>query len=134
MNVNRKGVKGLLKVLDDLNDKGYYCFPAFDDHSPVDLIVMDPAGATSRIQVKYRSKEARGTYRKYVVPANSVVNGVKIGIDKTLIDGWAVYLADDDKILYIPADQIPGSCITVTPDSRFDWSLNNNAAGLHDYL
>jgi len=56
MDVNQKGVKGLIKVIDDLQDKGAYCFTAFDDHSPVDIIALLKNGKTVRLQVKYRSR------------------------------------------------------------------------------
>jgi hypothetical protein len=101
MNVNQKGVKGLIRVIDDLQDKGYYVFPAFDDHSPVDLIALSSTGQTFRLQVKYRQKIARQKAERYELTASSVVNGKKVLIDKTLIDGWAVYLEDAGKVVYI---------------------------------
>jgi hypothetical protein len=101
MNVNQKGVKGLIKVIDDLTDQGFYTFPAFDDHSPIDLIAVDVAGLVYRLQVKYRTKESRKKISRYGIQATSVVNGKKVPIDRSLIDGWAVYLADDNKIAYI---------------------------------
>lgn len=103
MNVNQKGVSGLIKVLDDLQSKGFYTFPAFDDHSPVDLIAMNGEGRPFRLQVKYRTKNAKG---KYELPASSVVNKKRIPIDMSLIDGWAVYLSDHGKVAYIPKSKM----------------------------
>lgn len=108
MNVNQKGVKGLIKVIDDLQDKGYFTFTAFDDHSPVDLIAMSPTGQTYRLQVKFRHRIARQKTEKYELTASSVVNGKKVFINKELIDGWAVYLADAGKVVYISKDQLGG--------------------------
>lgn len=101
MDVNRKGVRGLIKVIDDLQTKGYYVFPAFDDHSPVDLIAMCPRGSCYRIQIKYREKDKHKKAERYEVRTSSVVNGKRVENDRNLIDGWAVYLADAKKIVYI---------------------------------
>ena len=109
MNTNEKGVCGLIKVIDNLQSNSYYVFNAFDDHSPVDLIAMDKTGKTFRIQIKYRQatvKKHKGN--TYNLAAYSVVNSKKIEIDRTLIDGWAVYMADDDKVVYIPVKCMEG--------------------------
>ena len=100
MNVNQKGNTGLLKVMSDLYDKGYHCFTPFDDFSPVDLIAMDKQGNIKRLQVKYRSLlPSKGTYE---LAGRSMVNGKSVNIDKSLIDGWAVYLEEEQKVTYLP--------------------------------
>ena len=99
MNVNEKGNIGLIKVMADLYNKGYHCFTPFDDHSPVDLITLDKIGNVRRLQVKYRSLDKKRNH--YELSARSVVNGKVIPIDRSLIDGWAVYLADEDKVVYL---------------------------------
>lgn len=100
MNVNEKGNVGLIKVMADLYDKGFHCFTPFDDFSPVDLIAMDKQGKIRRLQVKYRSLlPSKG---KYEIAARSMVNGKSVGIDKNLIDGWAVYLEEEAKVTYLP--------------------------------
>ncbi len=120
MNVNEKGVKGLLKVMDDLQDKGYYTFPAFDDHSPVDLIALSPDGKTYRLQVKYRTKDARKKSEKYCVYASSVVSGKRIPIDRNMIDGWAVYLSDSNTIKYIQVKLFDGqNSLTIDPKKNY---------------
>ncbi len=106
MNVNQKGNIGLIKVMADLYSKGYHCFTPFDDHSPVDLIAMDETGFCKRLQVKYRSLDEKR--QRYELSARSVVNGKVIPIDRTLIDGWAVYLADEDLVIYISIDLMEG--------------------------
>ena len=87
MNVNEKGVKGLIKVIDNLQENGYYVFPAFDDHSPIDLIAVDREGKSYQLQVKYRERDPRKKSEKYDIQATSVVNGKKIPIDRSMIDG-----------------------------------------------
>ena len=120
MNVNEKGVKGLLKVMDDLQEKGYYIFPAFDDHSPVDLIALAKSGKTYRLQVKYRTRDPRKISEKYDVYASSVVNGKRISIDRTIIDGWAIYLSNSEKVVYINVDLFEGkNCLTIDPKKDY---------------
>ena len=87
--------------MDDLSDQGFYIFPAFDDHSPIDLIAVDVNGHSYRLQVKYRTKDPRKKTNRYGIQATSVINGKKVSIDRSMIDGWAIYLADDKKIAYI---------------------------------
>ncbi|NBX97473.1 hypothetical protein EBQ81_01215 [bacterium] len=94
MNVNQKGVKGLIKVIDNLQDQGFYCFPAFDDHSPVDLIALSEDGKTYRLQIKYRGLDT-------TLYTSSVVNGKRVDVNRDLIDGWAVYLSTENKVVYI---------------------------------
>ena len=96
MNVNQKGIIGLTQVIADLTKKGYECFIPVHDYSAVDLIVMK-AGVTKRLQVKYRE------FKNGVadIGFNSVVNGKKIPIDLSLIDGWAIYFATVDKVGYV---------------------------------
>jgi len=116
MNVNEKGNIGLIKVIADLYSKGYHCFTPFDDHSPVDLISLDSTGQIRRLQVKYRSlSEKRNSYE---LSARSVVNGKTIPIDRNLIDGWAVYLSDADKVVYISIDIMNGKGVHyIKPDN-----------------
>ena len=106
MNVNEKGNIGLIKVIADLYSKGYHCFTPFDDHSPVDLITLDKTGNIKRLQVKYRSINEKRKH--YELSARSVVNGKTIPIDRNLIDGWAVYLSDEDKVVYLSLDIMEG--------------------------
>jgi hypothetical protein len=106
MNVNEKGNIGLIKVMADLYSKGYHCFTPFDDHSPVDLISLDNTGKARRLQVKYRSLNKNRNH--YEISARSVVNGKTIPIDRNLIDGWAIYLADIDTVVYMPISKMDG--------------------------
>jgi len=127
MNTNTKGVKGLIKVIDDLQDNGYYTFTAFDDHSPVDLIALDNAGNTYRLQIKYRSATEKLRGRKYNLSATTVVNGKKLDIDRNLIDGWAVYLAEDNKVVYIHKSKLEGQrSLALDPNEEYgrlaEWS------------
>ena len=116
MNVNEKGVKGLLKVMDDLHDKNYYTFPAFDDHSPVDLIALSKDGKTFRLQVKFKTKDPRKKTEKYDIYASTVIGGKRIPIDRNMIDGWAVYLSDSKKVVYISIDHFEGkNSLTIDP-------------------
>lgn len=121
MNVNQKGVKGLIRVIDDLVDRGWYAFPAFDDHSPVDLVAMSPSGKIARLQIKYREKIAvNKTKESYIIEARSVVNGKSTPIDRSLIDGWALYMADRKEVIYISVDTMGDrNSITVDPTKNY---------------
>lgn len=101
MNTNKKGSTGLIKVIDDLQTKGYFCFFPFDDHSPIDLIAVNDEGKVYRLQVKYRGSD-------YTLQAYSVINGIKTPINRDLIDGWACYLSLDNKVVYISTTFMSG--------------------------
>jgi PD-(D/E)XK endonuclease len=102
MNVNEKGAIGLIEVIRDLTKKGFECFTPIHDYSRVDLIVMNGNWKPIRLQVKYRT-----TYRNSIgVGFNSVVNGKKIPMDLSAIDGWAIYCPEIDKVVYVHKDEI----------------------------
>ena len=105
MNVNEKGNLGLIKVIGDLYSKGFTAFTPFDDYNPVDCIALDNNGKVFRLQVKYRSP---GRGDKYEIAASSVVNGKGVAINRNLIDCWAVYLSDIDKVVYMPVSVMKG--------------------------
>ena len=105
MDVNRKGVKGLIKVIDDLQDQGYYTFPAFDDHSPIDLVAISPLGEIFRLQIKYREMNPKKKNR-YEFATSSVVNGKRVEMDRKMIDGWAVYLKEHNTVVYVSKDEM----------------------------
>lgn len=109
MNTNEKGVKGLTKVIDDLIDRGYEIFLPFGDYSSVDLIAVK-GSKTVRLQVKYRSVNRKGWEGLIHIPFYNVVNSKEVAIDMDLIDGWAVYVPDVDKVLYISKKHLDGSC------------------------
>jgi PD-(D/E)XK endonuclease len=102
MNVNEKGAVGLIEVIRDLAKKGYECFTPIHDYSKVDLIVLDSTSQTFKIQVKYRT-----TFRnKIEVGFNSVVNGKKVPMDLSAIDGWAIYCPELDKVVYVHKNEV----------------------------
>lgn len=128
MNTNTKGVKGLIKVIDNLQELGYYNFLPFDDHSPVDLIAMSKEGQTYRLQIKYRSLIKRKKSQRYGIKASSVVNGKVVMINRDLIDGWAVYLEEHKKVVYIQKSVLEGKQdFTINPETDYgtlaEWSM-----------
>jgi hypothetical protein len=104
MNVNEKGNIGLIEVIRDLTKKGYECFTPLHDYSAVDLIVMDKNYNVKKLQVKYRQVDSR--INSVEIPFSTVVNGKKIPIDLSAIDGWAVYIPDVDSVCYFNKEQI----------------------------
>lgn len=126
MNVNQKGVKGLLKVIEDLHEKDFYTYIPFDDHSPIDLIAVNKKGKSYRLQIKYRHKDPRKTIERYDLRASSNVNGKRVPIDRNMIDGWAIYLADSKKVVYLDKSLLENKkCFSVDPDVDYgdieDW-------------
>lgn len=120
MNVNEKGVSGLIKVIDDLQSKGIYTFTAFDDHSPVDLIALLPNGRTARLQVKYRTRMKNKVSERYELHASSVINGKRVPIDRSMIDGWAIYLEERKTVVYISCELVDGKCgLVIDPDKQY---------------
>jgi hypothetical protein len=102
MNVNQKGSIGLIEVIRDLTKKGYECFTPLHDYSAVDLIIMNKEFQMKRIQIKYREF----TSNTATVEFCSVVNGKRIPIDLSAIDGWAVYLPEVETVCYVSKSMI----------------------------
>lgn len=103
MNVNEKGNIGLIEVIRDLSRKGYECFTPFHDYSAVDLIAMNSKHEVKRLQIKYRE-----FIEDLVdIPLSSVVNGKKVPIDLSAVDGYAVYIPSVDSVCYISKYMIP---------------------------
>jgi len=107
MNVNQKGNIGLIKTMECLYEQGFYCYPAFDDYSPVDLIAMAADGKTYRLQVKYRAESANQE-RYYEIHFSSVVNGKRVRINESLVDAWAIYMAERDEVVFLPVEEVRG--------------------------
>jgi hypothetical protein len=105
MNVNEKGNLGLIKVIADLYSKGFTAFTPFDDYNPVDCIAMNKEGKSFRLQVKYRSP---GRGDRYEISAQSMVNGKAVPINRSLIDYWAIYMADIDQVIYMSVSAMEG--------------------------
>jgi hypothetical protein len=101
MNVNEKGVIGLIEVIRDLTKKGYECFTPIHDYSAVDLIAIKGCD-TYRLQVKYRTL-SRGSI---LVDLFSKVNGKSVPIDCNVIDGWAVYCPEVDSVVYVSKHEV----------------------------
>ena len=120
MNTNQKGVTGLIKVIGDLQTKCWFCFPAFDDHSPIDLVSVNKTGQVRRLQIKYRTAQEKKNGPKYSIDTDTVINGKRVPIDRSMIDGWAVYLADHQKVVYIDINTLTNqSSLTFGPDDLF---------------
>lgn len=103
MNVNEKGLTGLIEVIRDLTRKGYECFTPFNDFSAVDLIIMNKEYQTIRLQVKYRAFDKS---EQIQLELFSIVNGKKIPINRSAIDAYAIYIPDVDCVCYYPITDI----------------------------
>jgi len=103
MNVNQKGVIGLIEVIRDLAKNGYECFTPIHDYSPVDLIVLNKDYNPIRIQVKYKTADDKGVVE---IQHYTMVNGKRVRINHSAIDGWAIYCPDVDSVIYISKHEI----------------------------
>jgi len=103
-NVNQKGVIGLVKVTADLVTRGFEVFTPISDACPVDLIAANDAMTLRRIQVKYREPSARD--HVLFVSLDSVVNGRRVPINLSLLDGWAIYCPQTEKVYYVRRDAV----------------------------
>lgn len=103
MNVNQKGVVGLVKVMSDLVSKQYEVFTPTSDFSPVDLVVASSAMELRRMQVKYREPDKQNAL---FVSLDSVVNGHRVPVDLSKIDCWAIYCPQTDEVYYVLREEI----------------------------
>lgn len=104
MTVNHKGHLAELKVILDLVEKGYEVFKPLNDFSAVDLIAMEPrSGKLARLQIKHRTVSK---YNSVSIECHSVVNGVRIPINRDLIDGWAIYCPQYPHICYVGSHEV----------------------------
>lgn len=106
LTVNQKGMIAEAKILAHLQSLGFEVFLPFSDFSPIDMIVCNEHGEVKRLQVKYRSEDGRSKNR-IIISMKTVVNGKARPVDRSLIDGYAVYSPDLDKIIYIPISLLP---------------------------
>lgn len=113
LTTNQKGTIGLVKVITDLTVRGYETFTPTSDASPVDVVVADSSFSIKRLQVKYREPCTQSSVPLLVIGAFSVVNGKKIPIDLSKIDGWAVYSPLTDKVYYIPVQYLTTTTLRV---------------------
>lgn len=133
MNVNEKGAMGLIEVIRDLTKKGYECFTPIHDYSRVDLIALDINKNPLRLQVKYRTR-----FRNNIeIGFHTVVNGKKVPIDLSAIDGWAVYCPEIDKVVYVSKHEVDldrgGFCFKLEVGKRDIPSTGIKYLQYHEY-
>lgn len=106
LTTNEKGAIGVAMTTADLVSRRYYVFLPVDGSYPVDLIVGDAAMRLCRLQVKYRD----GSDGRLAIRQSSVVNGVRVPIDRAKIDGWAVYCPQSRFVYYVPLRAVSEAC------------------------
>ena len=106
MDTNKKGNIGLVKVLDNLVENGYFCFLPITDTTIVDLVVSNEDMKLKKFQVKYKKLEKKSTC--ICLSSQRVVDRKKVNTDLSLIDYFAVYCPDNKKIYYIPTTLFNG--------------------------
>jgi hypothetical protein len=117
LTVNQKGVIGLVRVMADLVTRRYEVFTPTSDASPVDLILANSTMSLRRLQVKYRELHQRPRMRAdtkvLTVDLASIVNGKRIPIDRSKIDGLGIYCPYSDQVYYVRTDEVSGVMIRI---------------------
>lgn len=107
-----KGSIGLAAVIHSLISDGFEVFLPFDGASSVDLIVGNNEMVLKRLQVKYRTLQPNNTFG---VSFQSIVNGKRVNINRSKIDGYAIYC--DGSVYFLPKEEFVNN-------THFTLSLN----------
>jgi hypothetical protein len=102
MDTNKKGNIGLIKVIDNLVENGYFPFLPFSDTTVVDLILSNEKMELKKFQVKYKKLEKNSTCIN--LTTQRVVDRKKVDTDLSLFDYYAVYCPNNNKIYYVPTN------------------------------
>ncbi len=120
-----KGDIGVGYVIADLLSKGIQVCLPISEHQPFDLIGVYPDGSLKKFSVKYR-KVNRGNIQVKLESSYSDSKGVHIKpIDKSMIDGIAIYCPDTNKVYYTNHNN---SNATIT--LRIEKAKNNQTKGV----
>ncbi len=108
-----------LKVMSDLASKDYHIFCQIGGKAPFDIIAYKD-GKTIRISVKSISTDIKKS-GKYVAELRRVRSNTKTTavykIEKNDFDIMAIYIAKEDKIVYLKIDTVIGrSSINIEPN------------------
>lgn len=109
MDTNQKGDIGLAKVIADATGKGYLCFVPLSPHTAIDLILVSKEGGNRRIQVKYSSMVGGAINVRMQTTTCDGKRTYQNTTDKSLIDLFAVYCPELDKVLYLDTSKIDPS-------------------------
>ena len=91
-------------VIADLARHGFVSCLPMSEHLPFDIVVVTPDGCLSRVQVKYASKK-NNVFSLPLVSCYAYSKGcVTKKIDRTMVDGWAIYCPDDNLVVYVGID------------------------------
>ena len=99
MDTNKKGNIGLIKIIDDLVENGFFPFLPFTDTTIVDLIISNENMDLKKIQVKYKKIDK---FACIDLTTQRVVDRKKVDTDLTKFDYYAVYCPDNKKTYYVP--------------------------------
>lgn len=107
-NPNKKGTLGEIAVCKNLFQLGFSVFIEFGNHSKVDLIVLDEAYKTYKLQIKaIKSKNEVVTVYSLKTCLNPKYNSV---YTKEQVDIFAIYVVDQDLVFYVSAGEILKNC------------------------
>jgi hypothetical protein len=132
---NKRGTFGEISVIKDLTSKGYEVFSEVGSSSKIDLIIVDKNYKMHRIQVK-TSYKVKNSATLYLVK-KCIVKKYNYTYSSDVIDIFALYVIDEDKILYISAKEALDSGRKSRMNFYFGKTKNNQTKKVNnaeDYL
>lgn len=111
-----KGDLGVLKAQLDLYEQGCAILMPLTEHESFDLVAYKE-GAFKRIQVKYRSLNAKGVLEATLASAWADKHGThRTVVDRAQIDIYCVYCPETDECYYFDINQVGGTVsLRITP-------------------
>ncbi len=106
MDTNKKGNIGLVKLLDKIVENGFFPFLPLTDTTIVDVVVGNDKMCLKRFQIKYKKLEKNDTCIN--LTSQRVVDRKKVDTDLSLIDYFAVFCPNNNKVYYVPTSEFNG--------------------------
>ncbi len=101
MNSNDKGNIGYAMVIADVVKRGYFIFTPFADTTCVDMVIGNDKMELKRVQIKYRTLNKNGSVE---IHTSTSINGRRKATDLNMIDYYAIYCPETNKIYYISTE------------------------------
>jgi len=105
MNSNDKGNLGYAMVIADVMKKGFFVFTPLADTTSVDMVIGNSEMELKRVQVKYRTPNEKGSLE---IHTSTVINGKRKATDLNIIDYWAIYCPNTEKVYYVSSEFMCG--------------------------
>src|SRR5262245_38104594 len=101
-----KGDLAVAAVIADAARMGVKACVPLTEHLPFDLVLVNPECQLRRVQVRYASQKKQNIILR-LRSSYSWAGGCKVvTLDRTKIDGFAVYCPDTEQTYYVRTDEI----------------------------